>query len=82
MNNIPLMTSAFQRVHPSTSEGHEVSPAVKERGHQEAIKMAAEVQDWNKREPCLNDGGNLTQRLSILTETSSEGSLIEDRKQK
>ena len=82
MNNIPLMTSAFQRVHPSTSEGCEESPAIKERGRQEAIKMAAEVRDWNKREPCLNDGGNLTQKLSILTETSLEGSLIEDRKQK
>ena len=82
MNNIPSMTSAVQRVHPSTSKGREASPAVKERGRQEAIKMAAEVQDWNKREPCLNDGGNLTQRLSILTKTSSEGSLIEDRKQK
>ena len=82
MNNIPLTTSAFQRVHPSTSKGREASPTVKERGHQEAIKMAAEVQDWNKREPCLNDGGNHTQRLSILTETSSGGSLIEERKQK
>ena len=30
----------------------------------------------------MNDGGNLTQRLSILTETSSGGSLIEERKQK
>ena len=39
-NNIPLMTSAF---HPSMSEGHEASLAIKERGHQEAIKMAAEV---------------------------------------
>ena len=43
MNNIPSMTSAFQRVHPSTSEGREASLAIKERGHQEAIKMAAEV---------------------------------------
>ena len=42
-NNIPLMTSAFQRVHPSMSEGHEVSLVIKERGQQEAIKMAAEV---------------------------------------
>ena len=42
-NNIPLMTSAFQRVHPSMSEGHEASPVIKERGCQEAIKMAAEV---------------------------------------
>ena len=82
MSNIPSMTSAFQRVHPSMSEGHEASPMVKEKGHQEAIKMAAEVQDWNKREPCLNDGGNLTQRLSIHTETSSGCSLIEERKQK
>ena len=82
MNNIPSMTSAFQRVHPSTSEGCEVSPVIKERGHQEAIKMAAEVQDWNKRESCSNAGENLTQKSSILTETSSESSLIEDRKQK
>ena len=80
MNNIPTMTSAFQRVHPSMSEGHEASPAIKEKGYQEAIKMAAEVRDWNKMEP--NVGGNLTQKLLILTKTSSEGSLIEDRKQK
>ena len=43
MNNIPLMTSAFQRVHTSMSEGREASPVIKERGHQEAIKKAAEV---------------------------------------
>ena len=43
MNNIPSTTSAFQRVHPSTSEGREASPVTKERGHQEAIKMTAEV---------------------------------------
>ena len=43
VNNIPLMTSAFQRVHPSMSEGCEASPVVKERGCQEAIKMAAKV---------------------------------------
>ena len=42
-NNIPSTTSAFQRVHPSTSKGCEASPVIKERGHQEAIKMAAEV---------------------------------------
>ena len=82
MNNIPSMTSAFQRVHPSTSKGREMSPIIKERGCQEAIKMATEVRDWNKREPCSNAGGNLPQRLSILTESSSEYSLIEDRKQK
>ena len=82
MNNIPSMTSAFQRVHPSMSKGREASPVIKEMGRQEAIKMAAEVQDWNKRELCSNAGGNLTQRPSILTKMSSEGSLIEDRKQK
>ena len=82
MNNIPLMASAFQRVHPSLSEGHQASPVTKERGHQEAIKMAAEVPDWNKREPYSNAGGNLTQKSSILTKMSSESSLIKDRKQK
>ena len=44
--------------------------------------MAAEVRDWNKREPCPSVGGSLTQRPSIWTETSSEYSLIEDWKQK
>ena len=29
MNNIPSMTSAFQRVHPSMSEGHGASPVIK-----------------------------------------------------
>ena len=48
MNIIQLTTSAFQRVYPSMSEGHEVSPRVKERGCQEAVEMAAEVWDWNK----------------------------------
>ena len=43
MNNIPSTTSAFQKVHPSTSEGHEAPPVIKERGRQEAIKMAAKV---------------------------------------
>ena len=42
-NNIPSMTSAFQTVHPSMSKGCEASPVIKERGCQEAIKMAAEV---------------------------------------
>ena len=79
MNNTPSMTSAFQRVHPSKSKGHEASPIIKERGWQEAIKMAAEVRDWNKSEPCFYAGRNLTQRPSILTETTSEYSLIEDR---
>ena len=74
MNNIPSMTSAFQRVQPSTSKGCEASPVIKERGCQEAIKMAAEVRDWNKRESCSNAGGNLTQKPSILTEMSSERS--------
>ena len=60
MNNIPSMTSTFQRIHPSTTEGRDASPMIKERGCQEAIKMAAEIQDWNKREPCSNTGGNLT----------------------
>ena len=31
-NNIPLTTSAFQRVHPSMSEGHEASPMIKKVG--------------------------------------------------
>ena len=43
VNNIPLTTSAFQGVHLSMSEGCEASPVIKERGCQEAIKMAAEV---------------------------------------
>ena len=43
MNNIQSMTSAFQRVRSSMSKGCEASPVIKEKGCQEAIKMAAEV---------------------------------------
>ena len=82
MNNIPSMTSVFQRIHPLMSEGREASLLIKERGHQEAIKMVAEVRDWNKGDQCLNDGVPYTQRLSILSEMSSGCSLIEERKQK
>ena len=81
-NNIPSMTSAFQRVHPSMSEEREVSPVIKERGHQEAIKMAVEVQNWNKRELCSNAGGNLTQKPSILTEFRKQSNRRQETKTK
>ena len=34
-------TSAFPKVTPTTNEDCEVSPVLKERGHKEAIEMAA-----------------------------------------
>ena len=49
LDNIPSITSAFQRVQPSVSEGHEASPFLKERGCQEVIVMAAKFQNPDKR---------------------------------
>ena len=40
-NVIPLTVSAFQRVVPNISEDREALPVLKEKGHQEAIEMAA-----------------------------------------
>ena len=40
IDRIPSVTSAFDRVAPSTSEGHQASPFKKERGCKEVIAMA------------------------------------------
>ena len=45
---IPSVTSAFHRVPPSMSKGCKASPFLKERGHQEAIAMAAKFQNPKK----------------------------------
>ena len=38
---IMSITSAFQKVTPTTNEDRKASPVIKERGHKEAIEMAA-----------------------------------------
>ena len=48
LDKIPSITSAFQRVQPSASEGRKASPLLKERGHQEAIAMAVRFQNTGK----------------------------------
>ena len=48
IDRIPSVTLAFNRVPPSMSEGHETLPFLKERGHQEAIVMAAKFQNQRK----------------------------------
>ena len=48
IDRIPSVTSAFNRVPPSTSEGHKALPFLKERGCQEAIVMAAKFQNPKK----------------------------------
>ena len=45
IDKIPSVTAAFQRVPPSTSEGCEALPLLKERGCQEVIVMAAKFQN-------------------------------------
>ena len=88
IDKIPSVTSAFQGVPPSTSEGHEASPLLKERGHQEAIVMAAKFQ--NPRQSEQTQGAVVQQSVSssmsamtsVTNETQTEGYLIEERQQK
>ena len=49
LDKIPSVTSAFQRVQPSASEGCKASPLLKERGCQEAIVMAVKLSEPRQR---------------------------------
>ena len=88
IDKIPSATSAFQRVPPSTSEGHKASPFLKERGHQEAIVMAVKFQ--NPRQSEQTQGAAVQQSVSssmsamtsVTNETQTEGNLIKERQKK
>ena len=50
LDKIPSVTSAFNRVTPSTSEGCKASPFLKERGHQEVMgwQQSSKTQEVNR----------------------------------
>ena len=50
ISKIPSVTSAFNRVMPSMSEGREVSSVLKEKGCQETIAIAAKFQNPRRGE--------------------------------
>ena len=52
-NVIPSTVSVFQKVVPNISKDREASPVLKEKGHQEAIEIAAkfEILQVNNNKP-------------------------------
>ena len=65
--NIPSVTSAFQREPPTVTEDHESLQIPKERGHQQAISMAAKFQ---------NASGNNQQTETTATQQSTNSSMF------
>ena len=88
IDKIPSVTAAFQRVPPSTSEGHEASPLLKERGCQEGIVMAAKFQNPRKSEQTQGAvvqqsvSSSMSAMTSATNETWTESNLIKERQQK
>ena len=88
IDKIPSITSAFHRVPPSTSEGHKALPLLKERGHQEAIVMAAKFQTPRQSEQTKGAvvqqsvSSSMSAMTSVTNETQTEGNLIKERQQK
>ena len=88
IDKIPSVMSALSRVTPSTSKGCEALPLLKERGHQEAIAMAAKFQNPRRseqtnevviQEDASSSRSTMTQAMNN-TETGSD--LIKERQQK
>ena len=88
ISQIPSVTSAFNRVMPSMSEGCEASPVLKEKGCQEAIVMAVKFQNPRRgeqnntvviQEDTSSCRSTMAQEVNN-TETGSD--LIEERQQK
>ena len=88
ISQIPSVTSAFNRVMPSMSEGCEASPVLKEKGHQEAIVMAAKFQNPKRgeqnntvviQEDTSSSRSTMAQEVNNI-ETGSD--LIKERQQK
>ena len=85
LDKIPSVTSAFQRVQPSASEGHEALPLLKERGCQEAIVMAVKFQNPDKGEQAQgaviqqSSNSNMSAMTLATNEMQRENSLIEER---
>ena len=88
IDKIPSVTSAFNRVTPSTSEGHEALPFLKERGRQEVIAMAVKFQNPRRSEQ-TNEGviqEDASSSRSMMTwtmnNTETGSDLIKERQQK
>ena len=88
LDKIPSVTSAFQRVQPPASEGHEASPLLKERGCQEVIAMAVRFQNPGKGEQAQrtviqqSNNDTMSAMTSATNEMQTENSHIEERKHK
>ena len=88
IDKIPSVTSAFNRVTPSTSKGHKALPFLKERGHQEVIVKAAKFQNPRRSEQTnevviqedASSSRSMMTRAMNNTETGSD--LIKERQQK
>ena len=88
IDRIPSVTSAFDRVPPSTSEGCKASLFLKERGHQEAIAMAAKFQNSKKSEQTKevvvqeNASSSMSTMTLAMNNTETGSNLIKERQQK
>ena len=88
IDRVPSVTSAFNRVPPSTSEGCEALPFLKERGHQEAIVMAVEFQNPKESEQTKevvvqeNASSSMSTMTLAMNNTETGSNLIEERQQK
>ena len=88
LDKIPSVTSAFQRVQPSASEGCEALPLLKERGCKEAIAMAAKFKNPDKGEQAQGAviqescNSNMSAMTLATNEMQRENSLIEERQHK
>ena len=88
IDRIPSVTSAFNRVPPSTSKGHEALPFSKERGHQEAIVMAVKFQNPKKSEQTKevvvqeSASSSMSTVTLAMNNTVTGSNLIEERQQK
>ena len=88
IDRIPSVTSAFNRVPPSTSEGREASPFLKEKGCQEAIVMAVKFQKPKKSEQTKevvvqeNASSSMSTMTLAMNNTETGSNLIEERQQK
>ena len=87
ISKILSVMSAFNRVTPSMSEGHEASPVLKEKGCQEAIVMAVKFQNPRRgeqnntvviQEDASSSRSTMAQEVNN-TETGSN--LIEERQE-
>ena len=88
IDKIPSIMSAFNRVTPSTSEGCEALPFLKERGHQEVIVMAVKFQNPRRSEQTnevviQEDASSSRSTMTWTMNNTETGSdLIEERQQK